>query len=93
LPATVALHDTAAVPDPVTLLGFIAPQTRPVDTVSVRVTLPLKLLSAVIVMVEMAEVPTLTAAGVEAVIVKSVTMKVAVAEWERVPLVPVIART
>jgi hypothetical protein len=41
-------------------------------------------------MVEVAEVPTVTEAGEVAEIVKSVTVKVAVVLWVRVPLVPVI---
>jgi hypothetical protein len=42
------------------------------------------------VIVEVADVPTVTAAGEVAAIVKSVTLKVAVVLWERVPLVPVM---
>jgi hypothetical protein len=57
---------------------------------SVRLTVPVKPLTAATVIVEVAEVPAWTAAGDVAVTVKSVTVKVAVAEWERVPLVPVI---
>ncbi len=39
--------------------------------------------------IEVAEVRAWTAAGEVAAIVKSVTMKVAVVEWDNVPLVPV----
>jgi hypothetical protein len=76
----------------VTLLGVIAPQVRPAGTVSVRLTVPLKTPTAVTVIVEVADVPTVTAAGEVALIVKSLllTVKVAVAEWDSVPLVPVI---
>jgi hypothetical protein len=76
----------------VTLPGVIAPQLRLAGTVSVRVTVPLKTPTAVTVIVEVAEVPTVTAAGEVALIVKSLllTVKVAVAEWDSVPLVPVI---
>jgi hypothetical protein len=58
--------------------------------VSVKLTVPVNPFTAVTVIVEVAEVPAWTAAGEVADIVKSVTLKVAVAEWERVPLVPVI---
>jgi len=53
---------------------------------------PVNPLTAAIVIVEVAETPTLTAAGEVAEIVKSVTVNVAVVEWDRVPLVPVIVR-
>lgn len=80
MPATVALHETVAVPELVTLVGEIAPQVRPDGTVSVRLTVPVNPLTAVMVIVEVADVPTVTAAGDDAAIVKSVTVKVAVAE-------------
>jgi hypothetical protein len=89
----VELQDTVAVPEFVTLVGVIAPQVKLAGTVSVRATVPVKPLTAATVMVEVAEVPTVTAAGEVAEIVKSVTVKVAVAEWDRVPLVPVIVTT
>jgi hypothetical protein len=76
----------------VTLVGVIAPQVRFAGTVSVRATVPVNPLSAVIVIVEVAEVLTVTAPGDVAVMVKSLTMKVAVVECDRVPLVPVIVR-
>jgi hypothetical protein len=60
--------------------------------VSVKDTVPVKPLTAFTVIVEVAETPTLTAAGEVADIVKSVTVNVAVVEWLRVPLVPVIVR-
>ena len=74
------LHDTVAVPELVTLRGLIAPQVRFAGTVSVRLTVPVKPLTAVTVIVEVAEVPTVTAAGDVAAIVKSLTVKVAVVE-------------
>lgn len=52
MPAPVAVQDTVAVPEPVTVPGVIVPQLRPDGTVSVRVTTPAKALAAVIVMVE-----------------------------------------
>lgn len=47
-------------------------------------------MTAETVMVEVADVPTVTAAGDVAAMVKSVTVKVAVVECASVPLVPVI---
>jgi len=86
-----------AVPDPVTLLGDIAPQVRPAGTVSVRETIPVKPFCAVTVIVELADWPALTAAGDVAVMVKSwvfaVKVKVAEAVWTSEPLVPVIVTT
>jgi len=95
LPATVAEHETVAVPEPVTEPGVIAPQVSPAGTVSVRVTTPAKLFNPVTVMVEVADWPTLAAAGEEAVIVKSTKLNVAVVEWVRAGdvLVPVIVST
>jgi len=89
----VELHATVAVPEFVTLVGVIAPQVRFAGTVSVSDTVPVNPLTAATVMVEVADVPTVTAAGEVAAIVKSVTAKVAVVEWVKVPLVPVIVST
>ena len=89
VPAVVELQDTVAVPDPVTVPGVIAPQVSPEGTVSVSVTTPVNPLTAAIVMVEDAAVFTVVLGDV-AVIVKSVTVNVAVVEWDNVPLVPVI---
>ena len=80
-----------AVPDPVMLLGVIAPQVSPDGVGSVRVTVPLNPFSAVIVMVDVKLVPVLPD-GEVADTVKSVTMNVAVVLWLRAPLVPVIVR-
>ena len=80
MPATVALQETVAVPEPVTLVGVIAPQVRPAWGVSVRLTTPAKPFRAVIVIVEVAETPTFTAAGEDAAIVKSTKLNVADAE-------------
>jgi len=76
----------------VTLRGVIAPQDKLAGTVSVRETVPVNPLTAATVIVDVADVPTVTAAGDVAEIVKSVTVKVAVVLWESVPLVPVIVR-
>jgi hypothetical protein len=80
VPAVVELQATVAVPEPVTLAGVMAAQVSPAGGVSVRLTTPVKPLSAVMVMVEVADCPALTAAGEEAVIVKSLKMNVALAE-------------
>ena len=80
VPAVVDEQATVAVPDPVTLVGVMAPQVNPAGGVSVRPTMPANPLSAVIVMVEVAEDPALTAAGEDAAIVKSTKLNVAVAE-------------
>lgn len=60
---------------------------------SVKDTVPVKPFTAATVIVEVEEVPAWTAAGEVAETVKSVTVKVAVAEWDSVPLVPVIVTT
>ena len=72
---------------------MIAPQVRLAGTVSVSDTVPVNPFTAATVMVEVADVPTVTAAGEVAAIVKSVTVNVAVAECDRVPLVPVTVST
>ena len=72
------LHETVAVPELVTLVGVIAPQVRLAGTVSVRLTVPVNPFTAATVIVEVADVPTLTEAGDVADIVKSVTVNVAV---------------
>jgi len=76
----VELHETVAVPEPVTLVGDIEPHVRLVGTVSVRDTVPVNPLIAATVMVEVAEVPAWTAAGEVAEMPKSVTVNVAVVE-------------
>jgi len=80
VPAVVELQATVAVPELVTLAGVIEPQVRPAGTVSVRLTVPVKPLSAATVMVDVAETPVVTATGEVALMVKSVTVKVAVVE-------------
>lgn len=90
--AIVELQATVAVPEFVTLVGVIAPQVKLAGTVSVRLTVPVNPLTAATVIVEVAEVPTVTEAGEVAETVKSVTVKVAVVLWDSVPLAPVIVR-
>lgn len=74
------------------LLGEIAPQLRPFGIVSDRVTTPVNPLSAVIVIVEIGDWPTLVGAGEVADIWKSGPdgfVTATVAEWESEPLTPV----
>ena len=71
MPATVALQDTVADPDPVMLLGVMVPQVRPDGTASVRLTTPAKWLIELIEMVDVTEAPALTGAGEDAAIPKS----------------------
>ena len=80
VPAVAELQETVAVPEPVTLVGLMAPQVRPAGGVSVRETTPANPFSAVIVIVEVADWPALTAAGEEAAIVKSTKLNVALVE-------------
>ncbi len=68
----------------------MAPQLKLAGTVSVSETTPANPLTAVTVIVEVADTPAFTAAGEDAAIVKSRTVKVAVVECDNVPLVPVI---
>ena len=79
MPATEALHETVAVPEPVTLVGAMVPQVSPEGTVSVRLTDPAKWFSAATVIVEVAELPAFTGVGDVAAIVKSRNWNVAVA--------------
>ena len=78
--AVVEEQETVAAPEPVTAVGVIAPHVSPAGTVSVRLTVPANPLTEVIVIVEVAETPTLTAAGDDAAMVKSTKLKVAVVE-------------
>jgi hypothetical protein len=75
------------------LIGVIGPQLRPVATGSVRLVVPLKPFTAVMVIVEVTDVPAFTATGVDAAMVKSWNRKVMVALCFREPLVPVTVRT
>ncbi len=91
--AIVELQATVAVPEFVTLVGDIAPQLKLAGTVSVRLTIPVNPFNAETVIVEVADVPTVTAAGEVALILKSVTVKKTFAVWLRLPLVPVTAKS
>lgn len=79
VPFVVELQDSVAVPELVTLPGVIAPQVRPAGTVSVSVTVPVNPFTAVTVIVDVSEDPTVPVAE-DAAIVKSVTVNVAVVE-------------
>ncbi len=77
---------------PRTMLVGLNVQVRPVagDIAEVRVTVPVKPLTGATVMVDVAAAPASAAIDVGlAVTVKSVTVKVTVAEWLSNPLVPV----
>ena len=65
------LQDTVAVPEPVRVLGVMAPQFSPDGTASVRVTVPAKPFCPVIVIVELADCPVFRPFWEEAEIVKS----------------------
>jgi len=79
---------------PRTILGGDRVQVSPAgETVEVRATVPVNPFTGATVIVEVAAVPTFTLALVGlAVTLKSVTVNVAVAECESVPLVPVTVR-
>jgi len=91
VPLAEGVQDSVEVPEPVTLAG-VSVHDRPVvgETAAVRLTTPANPLTGATVIVEVPAVPTVvvTAVGL-AVIVKSWTMKVTVALWLRLPLVPV----
>lgn len=84
------VQDSMVLPEPVTVKG---------DTVQevlllTKLMVPAKPFSAATVILEVPAEPTSTTTEVElGVIVKSWTVKVTVVEWDRVPLVPVIATT
>jgi hypothetical protein len=81
-----------AVPELGTLFGVIASQVRPVGTESVRLTVPTKPLNEPTMKLELTDEPTFEVAGELAAIVKSMKLNVAVAEFDRELLVPVMAR-
>ena len=71
MPATMAVHETVAEPEPVTLVGLTDPQDRPVEGVTLKATVPVNPLTAATAIVEVGAWPTLTATGDVAAIVKS----------------------
>ena len=72
---------------------MIVPQVKFVGKVSVSMTAPANPFNPVIVIVDVAELLTVTAAGEVAVIVKSTKLNIAVAVWTSEPLVPVTVST
>ena len=84
-----ALHDTVAEPELVTLVGTNGPQVSPADGVMLKVTAPENPLTATTVTVEAADCPALNGVGEVALIVKSWNLTTAVAECDRDPLEPV----
>jgi hypothetical protein len=82
----VELQDTVAVPDPVTVAGVIATQTKLAGTVSVRDTTPANPFRAEMVIVEVAETPTVTGAGEDAAIEKSTKWKLTSVELLDAPV-------
>jgi hypothetical protein len=92
LPATLAVQETVAVPELVMLLGEIEPQMSPLGTVSDRKTTPVNPPRAVIVIVEVADWPTLVGVGEDTRTEKSgidETETAIVVECESEPLLPV----
>lgn len=87
-----ALHDTVADPDPVTLVGVIAPHDRPDGRVSVRLMMPAKWFRLDSVIVDSAGEPVVTGEGVDVRIAKSLNWNMAVALWTRELLFPVTVR-
>jgi hypothetical protein len=90
-PLAEGVQDSVEVPEPVTLAG-VSVHDRPVagETAAVRLTTPANPLTAVTVIVEVPAMPTVVETEVGlAAIMKSWTMKVTVAVWLRLPLVPV----
>ena len=71
VPPALALHETVAVPEPDRLVGLMDPHVSPEGTLSVSATLPEKPFCALIVIVEPADWPGLTAPGEVAEIAKS----------------------
>ena len=73
-----------------TLVGVTEPQISPEGIASEIAIVPEKPLSGFRVMVDVPDEPVETAAGEEALTVKSQKLKVVVAEWLSDPLVPMI---
>lgn len=91
------VQERVAVPDPDKLLGEIVLQLRPLGTVSDNATVPVNPFTDARVIVEVADCPAVTGAGVLAVMVKSgctgwLKLNGAVAECTSGPLFPVTVR-
>jgi hypothetical protein len=84
--ADVKVHDNVALPEFVRLVGLMVQLVLFV----VRLIVPVKPFTAVAVIVEVPATFALTVTDVGlALIVKSLTVKVTVVAWDRLPLVPV----
>ena len=92
MPATVAVHETVAEPELVTLGGLNDPHDRPGGEVMLKVTVPANPLTVATVTVEAGDWPALIGAGEVAVIVKSWNRRTVVAECDKEPLEPVTVR-
>lgn len=79
-------------PELATLPCEIGVQFRPVGTESVRLMVPVKPFTELMDMVEVAGMLASTGPGEVAATLKSVTVTVALAEWDSVPLVPVMLK-
>ena len=79
-------------PELVTLVCEIGVQFRPVGMESVRLMVPVKPFTELMDIVEVAGMLASTGPGEVAAILKSVTVTVALAEWDSVPLVPVMLK-
>ena len=88
MPAALKMHESVALPAPVTLVGLTVHAVLFVD----KLTVPEKPFSAVVVTVDAPALSafTVTVAGL-AIIVKSWIINVTLAECERLALVPVTA--
>ncbi len=84
-----ALQDRVEVPDPVMAVGTRVTERLVELVVAARLTVPAKPLTGLIVMVDVPDMPafTVTLVGL-AVMVKSWTWNVTVAEWNAVPVCP-----
>jgi len=92
LPATEALQDTFAEPEPLTFAGMMAAQVRPEGTLRVRLVVPAKPFRAAMVIVEFTDDPAFVTTGEDAIMVKSWKRKITMVECVREPLVPVTVR-
>lgn len=74
------------------MFGEIGPQFRPAGTESVRLMVPVNPFRGFTDIVDVAGILASTGPGEPATIPKSVTVTVAVAEWDGVPLAPVMVK-
>ncbi len=84
------MQKITAVPEFKIFAGPIASQIRPGGTMSVRLIVPTKPFNEPMMTLELADDPTFEGAGDGAVMVKSLKLKVGVAECDRRLLSPVI---